>query len=265
MTDETTAAQTEVSTVTAPDTASTTESSTPAQVAAQDEPRQFYDPKDVPVDLQDTYRRMQGSYTKKMQEISTSAKEHKAKVEAYDNFMRDPVGSMQNLAAQQGYRLTKAEAAQVAKEVQSQFQPQTWDEVITRAKTEAKQEFLAAMQPFINEIKSTKRSQIESALDSEYPEWRAHEDDMVKLISQHPTLASDPAMLVRLAIPKEVMESKATQAALKKLRDKTEANRSTSGSTTTKMATDTKPGVFKDINEAVAFAKERLRRDGQHA
>lgn len=261
---DTTAAQTEASTVVAPETASPTESSTPAQVAAPEEPRQFYDPKDVPVELQDSYKRMQGSYTKKMQEISTSAKEHKAKVEAYDNFMRDPIGSMQQMAAQQGYRLTKAEAAQAVKAA-TEFQPKTWDDVIGRAKHEAKQELLAELQPFINEIRTTKRSQIEAALDSEYPEWRTHEDDMVKLISQHPTLASDPAMLIRLAIPKEVMESKATQAALEKIRKKTEANRSTSGSTTTKMATDTKPGVFKDINEAVAFAKERLRREGQRA
>jgi hypothetical protein len=261
----TTVAQTDATTAPAPETASPADSSTPAQVAAPDEPRQFYDPKDVPVELQDSYKRMQGSYTKKMQEISSFAKEHRQKVEAYDNFMRDPVGTMQQLAAQQGYRLTKAEAAAAAAQAATEFQPKTWDDVISRAKSEAKQELLAELQPFMSEIRNTKRSQIETALDSEYPEWRAHEEDMVKLINQHPTLASDPAMLVRLAIPKEVMESKATQAALEKLRKKTEANKATSGSTTTKMATDTKPGVFKDINEAVAFAKERLRREGQRA
>jgi len=249
----------------APATASPADSSTPANVAAQPEPKQFYDAKDVPAELQETYKRMQGSYTKKMQEVSSSSKEHRSKIEAYDNFMRDPVGTMQQLAAQQGYKLTRAEAAAAAKEAEADWVPKTWDEVIVKAKHEAKQELMTEMQPFMNEIRNTKRSQIETALDSEYPEWREHETDMIKLINTHPTLASDPAMLVRLAIPKEVLESKATQAALNKLRDKTEANRATSGSTTAKTATDTKPGVFKNINEAVAFAKDRIRRDGIRA
>jgi len=34
---------------------------------------------------------------------------------------------------------------------------------------------------------------------------------MIGLINQHPTLANDPAMLVRLAIPKEVMEGRAVR------------------------------------------------------
>jgi hypothetical protein len=249
--------QTEASPEAAPETGNAAES--PSTTESQ-QVVQFYNPKDVPPELQDSFKRMQKSYTQAMQ----SANAYKPKVEAYDSFMADPVGNMQRLAAQQGYTLTRAQAAAaVAEQSETDWQPKTWNEVTSKAKEEAKKELLAELSPFLSDIKKTKQTQIETILDGEYPEWRDHEKEMIGLINSHPTLANDPAMLVRLAIPKEVIESRAMQQALSRIQKRTEASQVTSGSTTSKTATHSKPDRPLNFNEAVAFAKEKLARNGQ--
>jgi len=50
---------------------------------------------------------MQAAFTKKMQGLSGD----RQKIEAYNQFMQDPIGQMQQVAKQYGYSLTRAEAA----------------------------------------------------------------------------------------------------------------------------------------------------------
>jgi hypothetical protein len=240
--------------------AETKETKTGKPAAVAEESEQFYDPKDLSPENLQQFKQMQRSFTKKMQ----SLKGDRSKLEAYDQFMRDPLSAVQRLAQQHGYQITKADAAAAA--ANANWEPKSWEDVISRAKSEAKQEAIREVYqqfaPYANEIKRTKQSHIVSVLDAEVPEWRQYEDEMIQAVQMHPTLANDPAMLARLAIPKEVQEGKAMQAALKRMEKKTTGARVSSGSSTSKSANGTKPNRPLSINEAVAFAKEKLARQG---
>ena len=55
-------------------------------------------------------KQLQGNYSKKTAEIA----KQRAEVEAYDAFYKNPAAEVQRLAAQMGYKLTRAEAQEVA-------------------------------------------------------------------------------------------------------------------------------------------------------
>tara|TARA_R110000751_G_scaffold208951_7_gene312830 strand:- start:2912 stop:3706 length:795 start_codon:yes stop_codon:yes gene_type:complete len=217
----------------------------------------FFDPRDLPDELLPAYKGMQASFTKRMQGL----KDGQNKIDAYDTFYRDPVGSVQAIAAQNGYQLTRQEAAAVSNaqnQPAEEWQPQNWEDVTARSVDLAKQSILQELGPFLNEVKGYKRDSIERVLDDEVPEWRQYEDDMIRVVQQHPTLADDAAMLARLALPKEVVEGRAMKSALRRLEKKGESGKVTGGSRTreTPRIDPDRPMSFA---EAVEFAREQAR------
>lgn len=229
-------------------------------VAAQDEA--FFDPKTVPADLMPAYKQMQAAFTKKTQAIAQNRK----KVEAYDAFAADPVGQMQSLARQYGYNMTRVEAqaavnAQQA-ETGDEWQPKTWDEVLSKAESRAREKLLAELGPVVNEVRAMKQQGIEKMLDESIPEWRQYEDEMAAALRDHPTLARYPEKLARLVIPETVLEGRAMQKALRKLEAKGESARVSKGSQTSRApeaGLPKNPGSFQD---AVAAAKRILEERG---
>jgi len=212
----------------------------------------FFDPKslDGKPELQSAYKQMQKAFTKKSQEIKAA----KSKVEAYDSFIKDPMGTMQQLAKQYGYNLVQGNP-QAKPEDNS---PQTWDDVYSRAK----QEVLKELNPLLGEVKQMKQQNVEAYLDNNHPDWRTYEDEMTSLLSTHPSLASDLDTLYRMAIPSEVLEARAAKAAMEKLRNGSDAGKVSGTSTTSKTTTASelpKGGSFQDY---VAYAKARLKSQG---
>jgi hypothetical protein len=216
----------------------------------------FFDPKDLPPELMPAYKQMQKAFSKKTEII----KANKKKIDAYDQFSKDPVSQLQTMASQMGFKLTRAEAAAAVKEGEgtpSEFQPQTWDDVFRKA-TEVIMERLA---PVLSDVQATKKMNIEKLLDESCPDWRQYEDEMTGLLQDHPTLAKDPVKLYRLALPPEVLETRATQAALKKLQGKVDASR-VGGTSTTKGTESSLPDRPVSFNEAVEIAKKSLADQG---
>ena len=219
----------------------------------------FFDPKTVPPELQGAYKQMQAAFTKKTQAISQA----RQKVEAYDAFNRDPIGSLQTLARQYGYEMTRAEAKAAMQQQGSEWAPQTWDEVLAKAEERAEHRVLSRLAPVLDDVRATKRASIEKLLDESVPEWRQYEDEMREMMTEHPTLVRDPVKLAKLAIPESVQNSRAMQAALKKLEAKTQAASMSSGSTTTKAAEAGIPDRPMSFSEAVDFAKRKLAAEGK--
>src|SRR5574340_1187189 len=62
----------------------------------------FFDPSAIAEELKPAYKQMQAAFTKKMQALSGE----RQKIEAYNQFMADPIGQMQQVAKQYGYSLT---------------------------------------------------------------------------------------------------------------------------------------------------------------
>lgn len=244
---ETTGAGTEAQVAGAQTTASGT-------VADQEE--SFFDPSQIPEELKPAYKQMQRAFTEK----TTALKSHKAKIDAYDQFLADPTGTIKALAQQ--YGLTLAEAKQVAAEANTQsWEPKSWDDVLAKTRQEAEQGVLQRLQPIISEVQATKKQSIERMLDESCPDWRVYEDKMKETLNKHPTLVEDPVTLYELSLPKEVRQSRATQEALKKLEKKAKGASVSSGSNTNKTATVQSTGRV-SFDEAVALAKAKLAEEG---
>jgi len=215
------------------------------------EEESFFDPQSIKgkPELEAAYKEMQRAFTKK----TSSLKEQSKKVEAYDAFMQDPISQMQNIAKQYGYSLSRAQAQEMAQ----MNEPQSWDDVYSRAK----QEVLKDLQPIINEVRQTKKTQMEHMLDESCPDWRTYEDDMMQTLQKHPTLVNDPVKLYQLSVPSEVFTARATQAALKKLQTKAEHAQVSGGSTTNKSGSNLPKGKL-SFQDAVKAAKAKLSADG---
>lgn len=222
----------------------------------------FFDPKSIQdkPELVAAYKQMQRAFTKKMQGI----KDRAGKADAYDAFNRDPVGNMQAMAKRLGYTLTRADAAAAvaAQDNGTPWEPKSWDDVMAKATERAKQELMNELQPIFGEVQAMKRSSIEKQLNDIDPTWHEYEDDMKENLRLHPTLARDPAKLYRLSVPPEVLESRAVQAALKKMEQKTAAAKIGGASSTNKKSlTDTTDGPV-SFARAVEIAKAKLAEQG---
>ena len=222
--------------------------------APEPETPTFFDVSQVPPELMPAYKMMQGAFTRKTQEISAN----RQKIEAFDSFMRDPVGQIQQLAAQYGMNVTRAQAAQMAQESQAQqeFNPQTWDDVMSLAE----QRVMAKLSPLLSNLQQEtvqmKTKSIESQLDQIDPNWRMYEDTMIRNMQDHPSLARDVSKLYRLSVPEEVLMAKATQQALKKIQDK-----ATAAQTSEKGKTSSKPVTKPPTSIAEAWEQAKMQQN----
>lgn len=230
------------------------------QAAAQAPPAEdsFFDPSKLPDDLKPAYKQMQAAYTKKTQELA----KHRQKVEAYDAFASNPVQALQNLAAQYGFSLSKAEAKQALQDQSAEeWQPKTWDEVVQKAEERAASKIMAQLQPIISNVQKMQANSIENQLNSIDANWRVYEDDMRQNLQRHPTLVNDVGMLYRLSVPEEVYTSRAVQAALSKFESK--ARQAAVGSKTEAPRAAAAPRNVSDFAGAVEEAKRMLAEQGR--
>jgi len=211
----------------------------------------FFDPesiKDKP-ELMAGYKQMQKAFSKKTQAI----KDIQRKAEAYDQFNSNPVQYMQQLAQQMGYSLAPANKQQTQDE---EYEPQTWNDVFTKAKQDAVSEVMKELQPFIGSIKDMRKQSVEKFLDDNATDWRQYESEMMDKLKEHPSLVNDPLALYTLALPKEVLESRAYQKWAKKMESKAKSA-GTSGISTTKRS-ETTTAEPRNFNEAVQLAKKQM-------
>jgi hypothetical protein len=219
----------------------------------------FFDPRDLEgkPELQSAYKQMQGQFTKKMQEISAN----KHKLAAYNAFEQNPQETIKQLAQQ--YGLTIAEAKQVAANEFDSFEPQTWQEVFSKASDIIEQRMMGKLSPYLNEVQGLKKQTIEKFMNENAPDWKTYEQDMIEVLRQHPTLASDPLKLYNLVVPPEVIQARATQAAMKKLQSKVNGSKQASGSTTSRHQPDIGGEGLPTFAQAVASARAHMEQGGK--
>lgn len=230
----------------------------------------FFDPKSIEgkPELESAYKSMQRAFTKKMQGF----KDSQQKIDAYDAFSKDPLGTMTALAQQYGYNLqprtgqnaqtgTQPNQAQ-GTEGQESWQPNSWDEVMDRATTIAEQRIMRQMQPLLGRVQDLQQGHIERELSEIDPGWQAYETDMMSNLQKHPTLADDPATLYRMSVPQDVLESRATQRALRKMEGKAETLQASGQSTVSKSQIPETMPKHTTLNDAVNFARQAVNPDG---
>lgn len=227
------------------------------------EEQTFFDPKTLDPALVPAYKEMQRAFGKKMEALAKD----RTKVDAYDAFSKDPVGNLQRMAAQMGYRLSRADAAEAIRSAEGgggapDWEPKNWNEVVDRISQAAQERTMRAIQPIIGQVTDMRKQTIEKILDDSCPDWRQYEDEMTRNVQEHPSLVNDPVKLYRLSVPPEVIESRATQAALKKLEGKVKGNSGGGPSKTTKTQATTFGDKPLSFNEAVEAAKTRMAEQG---
>ena len=211
----------------------------------------FFDPSNLPEDLMPAYKQMQGAWTKKMQEASKS----QSKIEAYNHFAKDPVSAMHQFAQQYGYNLVQGAPQE------KDWEPKTWDDVLTKAEQVATEKVMAQLQPVLSQVKEIKRSSIEQQLTEIDPQWRMYEDKMKENLNVHQSLVNDPESLYRISVPQEVYQSRAYQKAVKDLKTKASEGQLSGGSKTNKQPSS-KPSGKLTFDQAVEAAKAQLAADG---
>ena len=221
----------------------------------------FFNPADLDgkPELQAAYKNMQRAFSKRMSDLST----HRQKIEAYDSFNSDPIKNMSEALSRMGYQVVPQNANAPSNEPQNE-DPQSWDDVYSKATQAAKAEIMREFGPIINQVQGMRKSAIENQLAELDPTWQQYEPDMQKNLKSHPSLANDPAMLYRMSVPASVLESRATQAALKKLQAKTDSSK-VSGATTTKTPGTEMPNKPMSFQESVDFARKQLASQGLSA
>lgn len=238
-------------------------STPPEQATGTQAEDSFFDPAQLPPELKSVYKQMQSAYTRKTQTLA----QQRQKVEAYDAFMRDPVGSLQQVASQYGMQITRAQAAEAIQSQQGgvqqsdQWEPKTWDDVFVRAEERAMEKVMQKLAPVLGNVHKLQANNIEAQLNSIDPNWKIYEDDMRATLTQHPSLVGDVEKLYRLSVPEEVYSTRAVQAALKRIQSTTnQASMASRSSTSRTVATDKVPDSF---SEAVELARKQLASQGR--
>lgn len=257
---------------TATDGQGTTPAATTTGQAALSAPAvEFYDPKQydaaigsLPPEAQAQARalvkQIHSDATRKYQAIS----QDRELLEQARAFVADPIGNMQQIARQHGYQLTRAQAEAAVQQQQgtpswdprSGEPPADWETVLSAAEQRAEQRLMQKFAPVIGNVQKLQAQNIEAQLDGMDPQWRSYEDAMRDNLKKHPTLVNDVGTLYRLSVPQEVIEARATQAAIARLQ-KTTASARVSG-TSTARASSPAPRVVKTFADAVEAAKEQL-------
>ncbi len=189
------AATTEISGESEVGSETTTEAEPVEETVAEEQPVEdsppetFFDPNNVPDGLQGAYKNMQSAFTKKMQGLSGD----REKVEAFNAFNSDPLGEIQKYASRMGYKLSRADAQEIATPTtpKKDWEPQSWDDVLTKAKDMAKTELMKEIQPMLGEVQAMRKATIESQLSDIDPTWQQHEDKMMEVLDKHPSMKDD--------------------------------------------------------------------------
>lgn len=212
----------------------------------------------------DAFRKsLQGDYTRKTQKVA----EVRKMADAYQQFLRDPHGTLQQVAQQLGYRLNPLNGNGNQQQQQSasdldNFEPQTWGDVMAKLKQSVMDELSPKLNeqvsPFINEVQSIKQREFENQLSSIDPMWHQYQDDIMQNLQQYPSLMGDPKKLYMMSVPTKVFESRMTQNAINKVKKSTSSNSPFSGSKTTKRPGTTSPNKLMSFQEAVEYAKAQL-------
>lgn len=229
----------------------------------------FFDPAALPDELKPGYKQMQSAFTKRMQELS----KHRQKIDAYDAFEKDPQGTLERIAAQMGLTISQRGQQQAQQQPQGQmgpdWQPQTWDEVLSLAEQRAEQRILSKLQPILGpvmqQVEQISSRNVETTLDGIDPNWRMYEDDIKANMREHPTLIKSPngvASLYRISVPYEVQTAQAVQAAVKKFETKAEAAKIGGKSTAHTSGTPTKK--VSSFADAVELARQQLSKQGRY-
>lgn len=206
-------------------------------------------PNELPAEVQPIYKNLQSDYTRKSQEIAA----HRAKIEAFDRFEQNPVAELMRLA--QVYGLNIQHPGQQGQQEQTEWNPQTWDDVYKKFETSVLERVGQQFKPVVENVQVQTQERILQELNKIDPNWKNYESQMMDNLKKHPSLVSDIGTLYRISVPVEVLKGQATKQVINQMNNKAKQALTTPSSTTNTSVADTQVNSFDD---AVRAAKQML-------
>jgi hypothetical protein len=207
---------------------------------------EIYDINALPEELQPLAKKLQASFTKKMQKLSGE----RQKIEVYDQFAADPVGTMKRLAKSYGYDLKELGASDIS----SKSEDETVEQWLEKR---LEDKLSRVLQPYAEKLGKIEESTFKTYLDTFYPDWYDYEDQMVDLLRKHPTLRNDIDTLYQLATIDKVESKtiKETIESFKKKKDNiVDANKQSTANVNLEPSTERRMS----LKEAMQLAKKQI-------
>lgn len=205
----------------------------------------FFDPKKLPEELKPTFKKMQASFTKRMQIASLSVK----KAEAFDNLTKMPEFQTW-LEQQQTGTTTTSRKDSKGEEAEG--------EKSDSVRAIIREELTKIVGPVKAKVEDREVREEFEQFQQDYPFYLNFEPQLKEVLTKRPNLTYEEALSV-VAFPellktfgKQINELHTTK---KKANSTTKPNRST--------VTESAPGKAKTITEAFALAKAQLAGSGK--
>lgn len=237
---------------------------------------QFVNPAELPEELVPLYKRMQASFTKKMQSLSGERTGLRQKADGYDRLMNDPDYARQvimeaaprlglSVAKQSGNGAsapaaaalqgdTSAPPADFVEAIKGRLKPemQWMAEDLAQANWQATRMLMAPyMERQQQELRGRRTKDYESLADelsTKVPDWAEHEEDMAELLRflasdtlTHPVYGSKIELLYNTVTKNSV----ATREAVKRM-----SNAGRSRTTTGRVETSTRSNLAEEVRKA---------------
>lgn len=200
----------------------------------------FVDPRQLPKELQPHWKKMQASYTRKMQGL----KESKDKADLYDQIMSDPENIVFKLAEKAGLRVVREESKE--DEI-----PEGGDSALAFIRKEIKKAIESELGPVRVDQKQLKVTQSMDYLDKNFPDWKLYDDIMTDIVKKHPSMSEDLDLLYETAKNRASAYEQRKAGSMKKPAVVTKP--STAGRNVT-----TAPTKINSLDEAINAAKKQL-------
>jgi len=193
--------------------------------------KNLFDPNEYPKELQPAFKKMQGIFTRKLQE-------NKDKLTLVELMESNPEELVAMLAKKTGLTVTK-EAEEEGKELS---ETEKWIVGLIKEHTKG------AGSDIRTEVAQMKSAQRLELLSEKHPDWTMYEDEMAAIVKKHPTMADDLDTVYTLA--KKSIDEAGTVLA----RSKKKKQVATKTRTSKKVKSEPRPKTAKEALEA-AFSK----------
>ena len=198
----------------------------------------FTDPNSLPKELRGAFKRMQGNYTRRMQEATLGIK----KAQAFDQLIMDPEFRDFMEKKRTGV-ITKSKSANKADDSEDEDE----DAPITRKSLRS--EIANAMSPMLKQRQDDEMREEAKQFRKDNPDWEMFKEPMMEILSKHPSLSYQDAYELASAKENKHLSSKESLEAKKRANIKKPSK--TQGKEVTKKGRMT-------IAEAYELAKKKV-------
>ena len=203
----------------------------------------FTDPASVPKQFRVAFKKMQGSYTKKMQDLSRGIE----KANAFDQLILDPDFRKFMEMKRKGQKFSASDSNDDSEDDEDDDRPPTRKELRAMLQAETKKAF----EPFARKEQDMELKMQAAEFKKSNPDWQMYRDEIYEVMGKHPTLSFQEAYDLASKDERGMSDTEET------VKKKKLGNTSKPNKTGAKDVQEKKGKMT--INEAFQLAKRKLK------